>query len=1065
MRNGRSSERQWRFLGRASGVMLVVLVVLGAGVVALGTAVGSHVWALLWPQVSPFLDDQRATFLTLPLGQQVGQGLIGATLLMLLGLLIPLGKSAAAEIQSRQTRQDVVDAIGLDIAEIKETTADTESVVKQLQADTQKAALEAAMQLQYIERIQLILEGAATPVGDAERYGPPIDLHRLETPENYIDQEAALEAIRTTLDIGSTWRGAWIYGPSGIGKTSGLAQVVQALPRDRFPDGIVYVDCLQIHEPEAALRKVIQRFDPNRKQPPPVDLEPLLDLAQTRLSDKSALIIFDGAPVAPGYHDVAAKLTTINPDLRFIMLTNHEPSPGVSSLRPILIDYLPPAKAEDLFLKSYGWRADVEVSPEDRAHVASIVMSLGYFPLAIALYGAKARALGRSLRQFAEELRDHPLQVAGDERVRKVYQESLASLASVHPDAETLLIAWGAFGLPEIGRRALVSLASGMNIARPDSALNALHSQLLAGPIETEALPPAGDTERWRVHPLMFDYLSERFGAWPIERRQQAQTQAARHFADYVNTIPISAIAIDEIAIRKSVAWSLDANTAELEDCAVRLALPIAQFWRSRWDNERSLEYLPRLIAAASRAAMRTGLRADLLRLADLNMLYGRAIRHSGKLPLAKRYFRDDVRIRRRRKTRDRVGEAAALYQLAQIYRIRGHLPKAQRLCDKALNLARGERDKKLTGVALAELGRIARIRGQTSTAERYFQQAFNILTEAGEVLAVGVQLGYQGRIARMRGDLQLARKRFMESERLAHAAQDTRGEGVVFSYLGRIERTQGHLAEAEAYFEQSRRLAEQAGDNATLAATLGYLGRLQYTRGDLPKALEYFMRSYRLSRDTWDGQNAALVLGYIGRIHRVRGHWIRALARRIQALVMVYRIGDRRGQAKSLVQLARFALQLRLLWVADSLAARARLAFIRMEDHGGSISAQSLRGEVLASRGRLDDARATFARCKGVFERLEDSRNVCATTYWLARVAEADNQPTLARQRYAEAIELARRIGERGLEAKSYYYLGIALSRRPETLVEGKGYILRADDMYREMGSTRPSDRVRQRT
>src|SRR6185437_13353969 len=108
-----------------------------------------------------------------------------------------------------------------------------------------------------------------------------------------------------------------------------------------------------------------------------------------------------------------------------------------------------------------------------------------------------------------------------------------------------------------------------------------------------------------------------------------------------------------------------------------------------------SLSYLPKLIAAANRVVKRERTRDNLLLQADLNLLYGRAIRFAGKLPEAERYFKSDRKIRKRGETRDRRGEAESLYHLGQLYRIEGHMRAAEKRCMQALTLANLEHDEK----------------------------------------------------------------------------------------------------------------------------------------------------------------------------------------------------------------------------------------------------------------------------------------------------------------------------------------------------------------------------------
>ncbi|HZC06311.1 MAG TPA: tetratricopeptide repeat protein, partial [Ktedonobacterales bacterium] len=997
-----------RSLERTPGWILRLLVLLGVAAASLLAIVANHLGLALWGYMSGWWSHDRSIFFSLPLGQQIGIGLICATVALLLVLAALAGKISQLNLTSRGTQSDVSTVMNAtvlpQIKQVKEQGSIIESGVDLLREAEQQNAEQLRIVRKSIAEVIGIISGEQNldergdgrPGSDRFRYGPPNDLFRLVVPADYITQEATFAQIIDTFDEDVHWRGALVYGPSCIGKTSTVAAAVRSLPSGplaRFPDGLVYVDAREIPEPSDVLRKIIQRFDPFRKRPP-VGSEMLNDLAQARLRDKSALIVIDNVADSSRFLPHVTMLSGINYLLRVIVITTQKPAAdGADLLRRVSIDYFSPIQARELFLRCYGISEDL-LSAEDHEYVTSIIESLGCFQFAVAQYGKQAQALGQSLHMLAEQLRNHPLQDGGDERVRNVYADSLEALAALHPKVEKLLISWGAFGTSTIGRQALDVMAQGMGIEQPDAILNVLRTQLIAGPVHSPTVAPESDHVRWQVHSLMFDFLKGRFDAWPPGQKALALTLAAAHFAQYVAKAPLAAIAIDELAIMRAASWTLEARTPEHDEYAVKLGLALARFWRSRWDNERSFLYLPRLIDVANRVARRTNSKDDQLRLADLNLLLGRAIRHAGRLPKAEEYFRRDLRIRRSKKTRDERGEAEALYYLGQLYRIEGRLGKAEAHAKKALALATIAHDNKLIGLVVGELGRIARIRGKTSDAERHFQYAFKLLTESGEMLDAGVQLGYLGRTARMRGDLPTAQRYFEQSYKLALAADDARGQGVVLSYLARIARTRGVIDHAEDLFHQSLKIARRAGDTATQASVLGYLGRLQYTRGDLVGAKKLFFQSYQLSLRTFDGQNAAMMLGYIGRIHRAQGHWLRALVRRLQGLYMVYHVGDRRGQALMNRQMARFALQLGLMPLANFLANAAEDALTKAQDLQGTLTTRLLQAQIAAAKGDLDRARTMFEDCRAAFGKLESVKDLISNDGRM-RVCQARAAPT----------------------------------------------------------------------
>ncbi|HEX2347939.1 MAG TPA: tetratricopeptide repeat protein [Ktedonobacterales bacterium] len=1048
-----------RRLERLPTWILVTLVGLGLGVAAAATAILSRVGSTLWPDVSGWLLGAWAAYLQLPLGQKVGIGLFFAPLIALILALIPTGKFAGAITTSRARRSDMRAVLHEEVSPvitvIAETTVGIASGVKLLE----EAQQENRLQMHALFDLLSVTAGQGTT---SERYTPPNDRALLDVPVDFIGQDEPLGQIHAALDSASAYRGVWVYGPSGIGKTSTAASVVRNMPIERFPDGMAYIDCLEITGEEAALRKVIQRFDANRVMPP-AKFDVLPKVIQTLLGEQRTLIVLDNVPQQDYFLAVASTLTGASPQSRVIVLSSSRPSSeGAAQLARVEIKYLTTDQAVTLFLRCYGMTSEQPLAEEDRAAVLSIVEALGNFQLAVSQWGRQAQLLGMALPSLAEQLKrqsqEEPPERLQDERVRQVYQRSLDTLAQEHADAAKLLTAWAAFGAPTIGRRALEAMASDLGIQNPLDALTTLRTWLLAGPVEPETLPPGSDTQRWQTHRLMYDHVSQRFKGWSSQEQQQAQTSALKYLAQYMKQAPESAIAIDQFAAVKSLTYALSVRSPEFDLYAVLLGVPIARFWRSRWDNPSSLSYLPKLIAAANRVVKRERTRDNLLLQADLNLLYGRAIRFAGKLPEAERYFKSDRKIRKRGETRDRRGEAESLYHLGQLYRIEGHMRAAEKRCMQALTLANLEHDEKLRGLVLGEMGRIARIRGRTREAQGHFEDAFKLLSRLEEPQDAGVMLGYLGRIARLRGQFDLSARYFEESERLAQVAYDRRGQGVVFSYLGRIKRTQGQLAEAKQFFDKSLQLAREAGDTATEAVVLGYRGRLLYTDGQLERAREDFRNSYHLSRSTWDGQNAAMMAGYLGRVRRAQGHSISGLGWRVWGLLMVYRVGDKRGQALSYRQLARFALQLRLFWLASWLVNHAEVALFDLGDRKSLATAELLQAEIAVGRGEFDAAKRKLDRCQFTFARLDDKVNFCNCLYFRARMADAERDTEVASDYFQQAHDVASNVGagDAGLLAKITYYWGVSKTRRPETRAEGKADKRLAKTTYRAMGARR---------
>lgn len=1080
---GTPPEPALRALWHAPTLVLLACVAVGIGYVWLGEA--------LWPAESRSLPAQRVAFGALPLQQQVGLLLtLVVSALIFVALPIALGKVAANILQIQQlvvVFSGVLDRI---------VTPKLDELLRRIPG-TRDGSSELPSGGERGEVVEGG-EGGASPLAGViaapiEPLGPPNDSYQIKVAANFVRQENHLDAIRAALAVDSDLGGAWVHGRSSVGKTSIVGVIAREFGTQRFRDGIVYVNCAKqdYTDAAAALRKVIQRFDPSRRVPG-AGPENLIDLARARLRGKSALIVLDNVPLtaAPGaasgisYSDVVETLATINEqdddrdsghaktDVRFVMITESVGSSAdlfqperVPGLRPEPIGYLTSELAVRLFLLSYGL-PERELTEDDRRAVESIVKALDCFQLAVARLAVRVREDGWRLQDYAEELDRNPLEPIRDGAIERVCAASFDTLSRRDPHAAELLTAWYAFGVNTVGRQALEALAKGIGLENPATYLAKLEHLGFARGEVTEALSSKydtgrwrADTERWHIDQVMLAYLTTPFQKLSEDKRHRAHVAASNHFAQYAAGAPLSALAIEEEAIMRALDWSLKSLSTDVQRCAVSMAICMGQFWRSRWDNARSQKYLPPTIKVAERIASHSSMIEDQQRKADLYFLLGRAYRHVGKLHDAETYYGRAISIFRQRKPRDYGAEATALNHLAKLSRIQGKLNDAQRLSTQAHLVASDHANPKQEGLALSELGRIARIRGQIPQAETYFKRALALLESVDETLDVGVQQGYLGRLARMQGRLEEAQEWFDKSDRSATLALDTRGHGVVLSYRARMQRTQGDIDNAKQAFTECLDIAEGVGDTGTQSSAHGYLGRMEYTRGHIEAAYKEFRASYDIARATKNGQNEAMAIGYIGRIKRAQRQQVSALWWRVRAYLKVRLVGDQRGIALSNRHLGRFMLQLGFVPLASLLADRAHAQLEAACDKRGVTTAELLQGELAARRGDLVAAHKQFTACRAAFVQLKDGGNVCACDYWLARVRDANGESARANDLYERALAEARNIGDRWNEGRILYHQGLMLKRDTATSDQGQRLIDRAKEVYLEMPASLPRD------
>jgi predicted ATPase len=314
-----------------------------------------------------------------------------------------------------------------------------------------------------------------------------------------------------------------VFGTAGVGKTRVALEVAER-GRDRYPDGIAYVELAAVSEPGLVLPAIATALGV-----PEGAGTSLAGRLRDRLAESRVLIVLDNMEqLTDAAGDISELLAMA--DGAQILVTSRRTIRGerVFELTPLAV----PADgaitpAVELFLeRARAIRPEFEPTTEDMAAIAELSRRLDGLPLAIELASAWMRIL--SPRAVLERMGHRRLQLL------RTGPRDLPWRQRTLRDT----VAWSYSLLAPTSRRLFTRLAVFVGsadfeaidqVANPDGQLNTL--ELLSDLVEQSLVQAAGDATEPRF--AMFETIRE-FAVEQLDANSEAAKYRARHEAYYV---------------------------------------------------------------------------------------------------------------------------------------------------------------------------------------------------------------------------------------------------------------------------------------------------------------------------------------------------------------------------------------------------------------------------------------------------------------------------------------------------------------------------------------------------
>jgi tetratricopeptide (TPR) repeat protein len=601
-------------------------------------------------------------------------------------------------------------------------------------------------------------------------------------------------------------------GLAGVGK-SALAIHAAHRWRDRFPDGVVWVDLRTETGASDALRHVAGLYGYREQAAQIDDVHNLVGLVRTILRDRRVLLILDNAEGLS-----ADELDCLLPGVPgpVTIVTSRRAFPALEQLgRQLRVDVMSEGEALALLARL--------VEREEREPCRRLAARLGHLPLALDIAGRHMRDRGwgpDEMLQRLEERADRPaalpLPIAGEPE-GGIAQAFTLSYDELDGEDQELYRALSSFAPAGFTPRAVGVVLGREDVASVEAGLERLGALQLAR--------RAAITGRYDQHPLLRDYalaLAERAG----EREHWARWHA-RYFAARAD-------------------WS----GRQLGDPGTALqAVALATTERGN-------------LLAAQQTSLAQGLWGEAVSMAyQLDDLFKR----SGHWADRRRVLKVGIEAARKgRLWPDEVGLAHNLGLMAQG---QGDYAAAQQLYGEALNIAQQLGDRASVAVTLHNLGMLAQNQGDYAEARRLHQQAAGAFERLGDRVGVARTFHQLGNVAYQQGDYAEARRQYGISLDNAQQLGDHAGVASTTSQMGMLAYLQGKVKQARRLYEKSLAIRKKMGDRKGIATNLHQLGVLAQDQGDNHEARRRFGEYLDVVQQLGDHASIAQTLHQLGRL------------------------------------------------------------------------------------------------------------------------------------------------------------------------------------------------------
>jgi len=326
---------------------------------------------------------------------------------------------------------------------------------------------------------------------------------------------------------------------------------------------------------------------------------------------------------------------------------------------------------------------------------------------------------------------------------------------------------------------------------------------------------------------------------------------------------------------------------------------------------------------------------------------------------------------------------------------------------------------------------------GQTADAEEQYGKAITLRAQLGNRRGEATSRSNLAAILSLRGGYDAAAQQLQQARALRVALDDRAGLAAVEHDLGLLAEERGDYPVALAAFQRSLQAWQKVGDAHGTAQALDAIGFARYQLGAYDDAQAYWLQSAQTYAGLGDETGKIRTSQNLGLLAVSRGEWRAARSLLDTSMAAAARQQMPEEAAVSRRHLAELELLQGHYAAALGQAASAAASFRQREDARGHADASLQRVQALVDIHADADAAQALAALAPALQRAPSEQRAIAAMLHGA-LAQRRGDRGVARQRYAEATDLARRSGIRALQLQAALQAGTSRTLDADTAALG---------------------------
>ena len=313
----------------------------------------------------------------------------------------------------------------------------------------------------------------------------------------------------------------------------------------------------------------------------------------------------------------------------------------------------------------------------------------------------------------------------------------------------------------------------------------------------------------------------------------------------------------------------------------------------------------------------------------------------------------------------NRNGTSRALLDLGTMLEQKGNYEAARKMYEDALRIARDLGNQSAIATILLDLGQVLDESSEPNSARARYEEALGIARTIGDINLTEETLVNLGSLASKNMDLEGANKAFDEALTIARAHGHHRVIGAVLVDTSNIQERIGELDKAVALGREGVAEARKANEPAMLNTAFTALAAHLSQQGDFDAALATLNEIEKIQSDA--GDTVGLVNTNVIRVGVLSTANRDAEAEKLalETLRLVDRKSDPDNYGWLKLALAKRATETAHFAEADPLIEAANSVVIDAGDASLASEVRIVKAEILAGRGKLDQARAALAKLR----------------------------------------------------------------------------------------------------